>query len=114
MTNPVTGAALFDSNGDPLYKETTYKFTEYQGRLSEDGYWCVYVTTKDTPKAIVEYLERCAGERGSEIVNEKDFLKITNPDLAVRIDEDKAKDDTIDSQKAEIDRLRQQLQGRKQ
>jgi len=114
LTNTVTGVPLSDINGNPQYREDTLRFIPYQDRLSEDGYWCTFVTNKDTPKEVVDYLVKCVEDRSSEITDEKGFLRITNPDLAQRVEQDKAKDDTIESMKGEIEKLRAQLQGKRQ
>lgn len=117
LTNVVTGALLYDTNGDPLYKEDTFSFKEYQARLSEDGYWCVFVASKNTPKTVVDFLEKCVADRSSEIVDEKEFLKITNPDLYQRVKEDKEKDDQLAAKDLEIEELRSKLssvQGKRQ
>lgn len=114
QTNPMTGVPLTDISGNPQYASDMISFTEHQPRLSEDGYWCKKVTNKDTPKHIVDFLNKCAADRGSEIVDEDTFLNMVNPDLALRVKTDKAKDDKIASQEAEIAELRAKLQGNQQ
>lgn len=112
LTNILTGAPLTDMKGDPVYAEDTFLFEDHQARLTEDGYWCKFVVNKDTRKDVAEYLELKSKERGNEIIDEAEFLKATNPDLAVRLAQDTEKDATIDKMSAEIEKLRAQLGGK--
>jgi len=114
LCNTATGIPLTDARGNPVFAEDTYKFEGHQSRLIEDGYWCKFIVKKDTPKQVAEYLEKCAKERGSEIITEADFIKATNPDLAVRLEQDSEKDSTIEKQNAEIEELRAKLAGKGQ
>lgn len=112
-TNQVTGVPLTNLNGEPEFVEETIDFKEWKNQFTEDGYWCVYVVSKDTPKHIAAELLKDAKDRKSMVLDEDAFIELTNPDLAIRMKEDIEKDTTIKSQADEIAALRAQLAGKK-
>jgi hypothetical protein len=117
-TNPNTGLPIFDLRGNPEFIEEPVSFIQWKTRFSEEGYCCVFIVTKDTPQRIKDELKKDAADRTCAIMDEKAYIKSTNPDLAEKISFDEANEAAIaekDSKLAEKDKeiadLRAKLSG---
>ena len=119
-TNPNTGMEIYLPNGDPEFIEKFYDFTKWKTTFCADGYVSVYVCTKDTDPRVIAALEAEAASRGSEVMDEKTFIRTVNPELADKLEEDEKlkgilsdKDGKINSLLAEVESLKQRLSGQK-
>jgi hypothetical protein len=119
-TNQVTGLPINNASGEPELIEQAVEFTRWKTRFTQDGYVSVFVVKPDTDKDIVAELEKDAKDRGSEIMDEKTFIKTVNPELAERMEQDEKtqkllgeKDGKISTLLAEVEQLRKRLGGNK-
>jgi hypothetical protein len=117
LTNQVTGAPLTLPTGEPQFVTETVNFKPWKSKFSNEGYVCTYEVTPETPKLIADELEKDAKDRKSSVMDEETFIKTTNPDLYEQMKADAEtqkvideKDAKINTQQAEIDRLKERLQ----
>jgi SMC interacting uncharacterized protein involved in chromosome segregation len=86
-TNMATGLPVMNSRGEPEFIEDPVMFNQWVARFNELGYWSVYEVTPNTPKEIADELKRMAESKDHQVMDEKAFIKFSNPALAKHLDE---------------------------
>jgi hypothetical protein len=103
-------------DGSTEYVHETFQFKPWKQQFSDNGYWCVFEVTPETPKHVAEELEKDAKARNCTIMDEAAFIKATNPDLAEHMKTEAEHEamvaglqDKMSAQAEEIARLKEQL-----
>jgi hypothetical protein len=102
--NMATGLPLSNGRGEPEFIEETLEFKSWRSKFTDLGYWSVYVVKPDTPKLIAEELAAMAKAPNSEIMDEKTFIKHTNPLML----------EAMEERDTELEALRKQVESEKQ